>query len=1121
MGRQYSRTPVADATRSFERAPSVFEISRGSVGRMIDPIIYPVDYYLYGKEEADKNIYMKDLADRKAVELATTGQIIGGEIINPITAAPVFNVFKAKNAISAASNLAITSGAITGTEELLRSRTLPNYNPQEGYINTAVSTASGFVFGRGLYAVGEAVQKMQGSHYRKIQDHSQLIDEIDHFQKNEKVLAARLKNERKFSDKTDLNLRDDAKALKMDTDAAQQGLDKILSGETKLEVQDQIDAAINTLQAKISNNISKRNELLDELTMRRLDRGASSLDDPYNIASSAFDIVDFMPTPATTIYKYKIDKKFSKTKKQALNNFKKITAMLVDDGSMLFAGSRFGLTLDRSVDTRNKLAKATLYGIERDLTELWRVSTNAPKFAPNTIRRITKSGISRDDWASSVVKKRILNDPNMTPEEKQAAEILNKYFDDVLRVSEDYQTIGSSRFNESYSVYLELRLKNANERLLKLQNAKYKNEDAIEHYQKSIAKIEEDIQINKEAIEYIKSNNLRPIGPKEPFFTRQYAKDVIQADERGAKVFRSTVTSWVRSNPTGIEFDKKTKLWKPKDLTGDLEGQDRYVDEVIKAILSDSDPSDVNVTLRSTRMPSRSLSIPNSLILDFIETNPFVVLRSYNQKSSMKNNFAAVFGNRSFDDLISEATDDLIASGVSVKDAYMLRKNLTDLYKRVTATTLTDPTSLTNKSVQFLKEFTSLNYLGGAGVTAIGDIPKIIMEHGFKDTYKALLGSFDDPAWQKQLSEVKSVYAEALELSLGTVQQRVLEDTGVVSSNKVWTGIKDAGFILNALGPMTVGLKSLAGSLSAHRFIEISKGVASNKTSKFDIEYASRYGLEVKHMREIAEKAPIETTNQGLFVANITDWAQAGISADTITRYQAAVSKSVANTILSSTPATRFTYADGSVYAPIGWARKIFPNIEEHPEYPGYVRWESGVMTLPFQFYNYSMSAVSNILRTTAQGQTKHRFGGFALMLGIGYMMAKIRTPDWAWDDMDYDQRFIAAVERSGITAIAGDVAFNSIRTATQLGLNDPKNDFVQLPFYGRDGYSEAMTTILGAGSSTIKDTLDAGVALTQGEYAEAMKAFYLLLPLTEIFWWKEESRGMIDAVTNSIFENR
>jgi hypothetical protein len=167
------------------------------------------------------------------------------------------------------------------------------------------------------------------------------------------------------------------------------------------------------------------------------------------------------------------------------------------------------------------------------------------------------------------------------------------------------------------------------------------------------------------------------------------------------------------------------------------------------------------------------------------------------------------------------------------------------------------------------------------------------------------------------------------------------------------------------------------------------------------------------------------------------------------------------------------------------------------------------------------MSALTNILQTTAQGQTKSRFAGFATMIGMGYMIAKLKTPEWAWNDMSYDERFAAAVERSGIASVYGDVALNSIRVSVQLGLNDPENDYVNLPFYGKEGYLEAATTILGAGASSVKDFADASVKMANGDYADAVKEFYLMLPLAELFWIKDDSRGMIDYATKSVFETR
>lgn len=1146
---EYSFSPVKSDIR-LQTPASTVEMMSASVGRLKDPLAYgwsaanamidglpdqefdrtldpifnPVKEELMelkteGEFKAAQMLYLKDLADRKAFQNATMGQVIVGELANPIGWIPIVRAFKGASLLASASNLGITAGGITAVEEGARASTLVGYDPVEGAFNIGASTLMGFGFGAGLYGGKVAVNNFRDRAHTRLHEHQQTIAEFEHFNKNEKNLAADLKNNRKFSDESDDELRSKAVGIMKNSIPS---LERTILKAEKGEIGEDAfhrENIIASAQKQIRIFVAKRTEYLDELGKRRLDKGESSMNDPFQIASSLFDYVDIMPTPATTIYKYKIPLNTSEGYRKAVLAMKKATAALADDGAILFAGHRMGMTLDRSVDTLNKMRKGNLYTYESKLTSIWREETGASKIAGNLTRQITKSGPTRDEWLDNVVRKYISEDASMTPKEKEAGELFFKFFDDFKRESEGLGTLGSKRHVEGRISYANLRLEYIQSRL---ELAEEKGQQtSIEYWTGRVKELESEISELQASLEYIDANVLKPIGAKEPFWHRQWDKEVIIRDEAGPQELRRILTNWVRENPTGVEYDKNSGLFKAKDFTGDLEGQDRYVDVVIKAITSDSDPAEVSATARSTRLPSRTVSIPNALVLDFINTNAFEVLRKYSQRAGGKNDFARVFGNKNFKQVADELVDDLVENGETLANANMLRKNFTILYQRVTATTLSDPTSWTNKRVQFLKEFTSLNYLGSAGVTAIGDVPKLIMENGFKNVFKGILASFDDPNWQKQLGEVKTVYAEALELSLGTTQQRILEDTGVTTGSKVWGGIKDAGFILNGLGPMTVGLKSLGGSLSVHNFIEIATRVSDGSASKFDLEYMSRYGLSVDMMKEIATKAPVQQTAQKLYLANIGDWSNAGIRASTIAQFQAAVSKTVANTILSSTPTTRFTYADGSIFVPIKWARAVMPNVEEAADFPGYVRWESGIMTMPFQFYNYSMSAASNILRTTAQGQTKHRYSGFALMLGIGYMMAKIRTPDWAWEEMDFDQKFTAAVERSGIGSIYADVALNSVRIGAQLGLNDPDNDMVRLPFYGKDGYAEAATTLLGAGSSTIKDAVDAGIKFGEGEYGDAMKEFYLMLPLTELFWIKEDSRAMIDYATKSIFENR
>jgi|14BtaG_2_1085337.scaffolds.fasta_scaffold02654_2 hypothetical protein len=1101
---------------------AMFQYNHGAVrqdfDRSVDPIYAPIATELYlvptKKEfEVKKRLFLNDQADRKTFQNSTYGQLAVAGLADPTNALPIVKVLKATTAISSAVNLGVTAGAITTAEEVLRSSQMAGYDPMEGAFNIGASVILGGSFGAGIYGARKTVSNAMDSAHKRLGQHQQTIREMESFVERQDTLREMAKGRRPLGNENEEILRTRSILLSNQINGKSQTIERIQSG--KLDLSEQ---AAESIQREVDSLIIQRGQVLDELNMRRLDEGLYTVDDPFGVASSFFDWVDILPTPMKNIARFKIPKNASSAAKEAINRFKKSSMLLAGDSSMLYAGQKLGLTLPPSVHIQNQLRKADVINAENQLTKLWREATDAP-FGPATaIRKISKSGPTLDEWINEINAKRMKQDVNLSPKEKEAIQVLDNYFNKIRIEGEEFGVLGNAKFIESKILETNGRLGEAR---TKLDDSRQKNaSDRIEYWEGKTKQLEQDVAELQNSLQYINSAPVRPAGVAEPYFLRQWNQVAVAADEKGPRILRQRLTDFIRENPYGLEYNNKSGLYEPRDLTGDIQAQDRYVDSVIKSIISDNDPSS-SATSRSTKYASRSIMIPNSQVLDFINTNAREVMRTYSMRVGTKIDFAKQFGNRTYNDLADELVGDLVDGGVSLKEANMLRKNLTVLYQRITATTLSDPTSFTNRSVQFLKEFTSLNYLGGAGVTTIGDIPKVIMENGFKTTLKGAFASLDSKAWQKQIGEIKTVYAEALELSLGTTQQQMIEDTGTQVGSRAWTQIKDAGFILNALGPMTVALKSLSGSLSVHRFIEISERVADGSASKFELEYAGRYNLSISQLKEIASKAPTEKTPNGLNVGNITEWAEAGVSTDTILAFRAAVSNNVGNTILSSTPATRFTYADGSIFLNINAARKIMPNIKEAEDFPGYVRWESSVMTLPFQFYNFSMSATTNILQTAAQGQIKSRYAGFASMLGMGYMISKLKTPEWAWNDMSYEEKFMSAVERSGVAAVYGDIALNSIRVGTQLGLNDPENDFAKLPFYGKEGYMEAATTILGAGSSTIKDFVDTSARIPKGEYAEALKEFYLMLPLTELFWMKEDSRSMIDYASKSIFDDR
>jgi len=1141
---EYNPRPLTDPT--FDYPTTTTEVAYADISRWKDPLMAHF-HYAHGAKRQDfdrqasafyapiqtelnltntkrewlakQELWAKSQADRKVFEQATLGQMF---LAAPLNAAniPYFRLLKGANMLSSVGNAAVTGGVISTSEEVLRASVLPDYDPREGAFNIATTTALGTAFVAGGYTGKKAVQNLFDSSHRRFNQHSQTITEMERFIADE----ARLKETAKKSNERVNLLKSVGLNEKSSTEALRNtsiSLNQRIEGNLRMLKDDSsplsVEAKSSVLE-EINGLVGDRRIIIDEINMRRLDEGLSQIDDPWGIATSFFDFVDIMPTPLKSITKYKIPKTASKELKSAINNLKRTSILMAGDSSMLFAGQKLGLTLPPSVHIQNQLRKADVVNLENQLTTLWKDATDAPRVAPNVARRLLRSAPTLDEWIDTVNIKRIKNDQNMSPKEAEAAQLLTRYYNTIRDEGELSGVLGSGQFIESRIQIKKLALNTAKQKLAKHKQAKF--QQAIDHFKVRVKQLEEEVNELQNSLDFINKGPIRPSGADEPYFLRQWNVDKIAKDERGSKELRRILTDYVRRNPYGIEYNNKSGLYEPKDLTGNIPAQDAYVDSVIRSILSDNDVSR-SATSRSTNYPSRSIAIGNAEVIDFINTNAREVARTYTMRIGTKIDFAKQFGNRTYNDLADEVFDDLIENGMLVRNADELRKNLTILYQRITATTLSDPSSLSNRVVQFLKEFTSLNYLGGAGQTAIGDIPKIVMENSFKDLFKGAIATFDSAAWQRQLKEVQTVYAEALELSLGVVQQKILEDTGSQVGSKAWSQIKDLGFILNGLGPMTVGLKSLSGSLSVHRFLDIAKRVSDGSVSKFDLEYMARYGLTPKHMKEIIRKAPIEQTPNKLNIANITDWPVSGVSADTISAFRAAVSSSVGNTILSSSPATRFTYADGSIFLRINTARKFLPNIQEDPDFKGYARFESGIMTLPFQFYNYSMSALTNILQTTAQGQTKSRFAGFATMIGMGYMIAKLKTPEWAWNDMSYDERFAAAVERSGIASIYGDIALNSIRVSVQLGLNDPENDYVNLPFYGKEGYLEAATTILGAGASSVKDFADASTKMASGDYADAVKEFYLMLPLAELFWIKDDSRAMIDYATKSVFETR
>ena len=1130
----YEAPPVASVARDTSFAQSVYNANQYWVDPLIGMFSYndgadreefdrsvPVEHLDIApdllmsstKKEFDTLIWLNERRNsrRKSMAQQSGLQTFGAELFNPTTYVDLIGLKGAGGFLSSVSRVAGSTALTEGSIQALRYSQMPGYSAKEAAMNTAVAATVGGLFGGAAYGAKLAFGNLSKNVHRAYGQHSDDILEAEALIKlNDQAIRSE-RSKRMFGHLSDTQL--DARI-----DAAR---DKLFGTENyinQLTKQNGSPDHIANLNRIADDLYLERTLLIEERAQRKFDAGISVVKDPWGIVSTLYDKIDPLPTPMKSVLRVAVPENASDNLVKAINVAKKTALLMANDGSLLLNGQRKGLTLPPSVEVMGMNRKAQVYTLEQNLTKVWAEATDAGGIGSNFMRGVTRQENTLDNWLNEVNRKRIRQEP-LSQHEASAAQIIDNFFESIRREATDADVMGSQAFVEKqvikttqkYEDYVS-KFDALNERLRKGQSV---NQREMLYVKNRLEALRNRLTELEASLDFVTQNKIRPAGPKEPYFTRQWNVDAIAKDEAGPKEFRRILTEYIRANPeAGMEYDAATALFKPKTLITE-ESQEKYVSSVIDAILSDFDPSQV-VTSRSNRFPSRNVQIPNSLVLDFINNDVRDVLRSYAIRSGSKIDFSKQFGGRSFDEVADDVVDSLTDSGMSINEALKIRNNLRALYDRVTMQTITDPTTLTAKSVQFLKDYASINYLQSAGPTAFGDSAKIVFEHGFKNVFKGIHAVIESKPFRKALADVKGVVGEGLEVSLATAQQKLVEESGA-TIGKTWTNIKSYSFILNGLGPITSGMKMFTGALGQHNFLDTMGRIVDGSASRFDLDFMARHNPSVVQIKEILSKAKIEETGSGLKVSDVTTWIDSGISSETVAAYKAAIAMNINNNILSSSAATRFKYADGYVLAPIDVARKFFPNIEEHPKNPGYARWENPIMTMPFTFYNWTMSASTNILHSAAQGQLKHRFAGAFTALTFGYLLAYSRTPEWVWDEMDTDQKFMAALDRSGLSAVYGAVATKALQVSAQTGLNNPENDMLRLPFYGNEGMAEAFTNIGGAGFGVMKDAFDIGALVADGEYSDAFKDFYFSLPMTKLFWLREESDAFQDMINESI----
>ena len=771
------------------------------------------------------------LADAPMWKQFTTG------ILDPINVVPIPLIGGARTAFGAARRVALGSAAIQTGLEVPSLAVDAVRTAEESALNIASTAFFGGLIGGAAGGFSKAADAGRQRTIEQIQNEFETIRRLENVSTltRDEIAAAPPQAERRFASDSDQDLVAQIRAFEARGD----------------------DEAMGYV-----------NEFRKELGLRELERAQVDLKDPYGIMptwfteSPAFKMV-------TTPLKRALQSKYPSAVKE------KFVELSADAGITLNLHS-IGATARQSVFQRSAQSNARWVATHDKLVKLWADETNAPTAAPmdinigNVARKLSRREDTYESWLDSVSRKRITKTTELTEAESRAIKVLDDYFTSAGSRLEDVGLLGTRKGIDRRIERLEAKIEELNNQLAVAQTKKTSRgrleASMIEGRVKGLGNKLAEAQQTKLAFEEV------GITPREEdvFFPRFWRPDAIRKDRAA---FEKIVYDWYETNPYIYEFNSKQAVWEKKKLSTRPEDIMARVKLTTDRILGESDPANVdNIGFgygRSKHFRHRQLDIPNALVMDFIETNPLAAMKTYAARIEPRYEYARMFGD-DVDGVVFDMEMEMIRKGASEKEINQMRRDYMHLYDRIAGAVIRNPDSLSYKAAFALREFASFSYMGSAGLAALPDFGRILLEYDMGDIIKAIHASTDKTARNMSKQEIR-LSGEVIDYLKGSAYLRLQEDmTNNIASSSILNSARNAFYVLNGLTPMTTIAKTLAGMVDSHTIID--HAIRYNKLTQQERTWFARYGFSEEDARRIA-RAPWHRSEQGLYMANTEQWA--------------------------------------------------------------------------------------------------------------------------------------------------------------------------------------------------------------------------------------------------------
>jgi hypothetical protein len=486
------------------------------------------------------------------------------------------------------------------------------------------------------------------------------------------------------------------------------------------------------------------------------------------------------------------------------------------------------------------------------------------------------------DWITEVNIKRMKGEAPATKAESTAIAKLDEFYAQWEKRLGEVGLIGSQAHYKNQRIRLDTQIVEYKE-IIKSLEAKQKagnitgaESRRLQLNKDRVAKKTSELEEVDFQIETMKDVRLMPAN-EDVFNPRYWNKEAIAANRQA---FFEILYRWYKENPQVYKqkldaVTKKPTGWERVALDTSDSAVTKRVDDTIDKILGVTDPTSPELQFfgfgRSKHFRHREIDIPNSLVTDFIETNPLNIMKTYTAKIAPQYEFHAKFG-KGIDDVLDDVEDAMLATEkMSQRQIDSVLKDMRHLNDRVHGTVIRDPEALNLKAAIILKDLAMLNYLGSAGFATLPDFAKVMMEHELGTVWKSLFGVMSDNR-VRLTSEEGRIAGEIIDILKGDAHLRFTEymrnnplNEGLMS--KVRTGF----FMLNGVAPMTTIFKKLDAIARGHTLIDYSIKVAKGEASDMEIAYLARYNIDKAEAIKIAN-APWDKTEAGLYLPNTREW---------------------------------------------------------------------------------------------------------------------------------------------------------------------------------------------------------------------------------------------------------